>query len=85
MFHKSSSRKVLIERRASYLSWIGRISERITSLEREERYWGPGEASQHRPLSLTTGWQTQGIQKQTGGITAEDHIAEEIAKGESGV
>ena len=41
MFHRNSSRKVLIERRASALSWIGRMSERITSLEREERYSGP--------------------------------------------
>lgn len=44
MFHRNSSRKVLIERKASTLSWMGRMSERITSLEREERYWGPGEA-----------------------------------------
>lgn len=41
MFHRNSSRNVLIERRASALSWMGRISERITSLEREERYSGP--------------------------------------------
>jgi len=34
---------------------MGRMSERITSLEREERYWGPGEAG----LALTLapdGW-----------------------------
>lgn len=38
--HKSSSNRTLIDRHASELSFVGLISERITSAERAERKVG---------------------------------------------
>ena len=38
--HKSSSNKTLIERQASGLSFVGRISERMTSADLAERKVG---------------------------------------------